>query len=96
MKFTSIRELKAKTSEVLRKAAGGEPVIITSHGKPKAVLASVEEEDLEDVLMAFSPSLRKKIEEGLEDIRKGRVTSLEGYLGEVDESPIAGSKRKKK
>lgn len=95
MKFSSIRELKAKTSEVLRKAAGGEPVIITSHGKPKAVLASVEEEDLEDILLAFSPSLRKKIEVGLEDIRKGRVTSLEGYLAGVDESP-AGSKRKKK
>ena len=52
MKFSSIREPKAKRSEVLRKTAGEEPVIITSHGKSKAILASVEEEELEDLLMA--------------------------------------------
>jgi len=28
----------------------------------------------------YSLSLRKKIEEGLEDIRKGRVTRLKTYL----------------
>jgi prevent-host-death family protein len=80
MKFSSIRELKAKTSEVLRSTAKGEPVIITSRGKPKAILASVEEEELEDLLLACSPSLRKKIEEGLEEIRKGKVTPLDTYL----------------
>lgn len=80
MRFSSVRELKAKTSEVLRRTANGEPVIITSHGRPKAILASVEEEELEDLLLAYSPTLRKKIEAGLEDIRKGRVTPLEAYL----------------
>ena len=82
MKFSSIRELKSKTSEVLRRTAGGEPVIITSRGKPKAILASVEDEELEDLLLAFSPSLRKKIEEGLEDIKNGQMTSLGTYLAE--------------
>jgi prevent-host-death family protein len=82
MRFSSVRELKFKTSEVLRKTANGEPVIITSHGKPKAILASVDEEELEDLLLAYSPSLRKKIEQGLEDIRKGRLTRLEDYLTE--------------
>ncbi len=82
MRFSSVRELKFKTSEVLRKTANGEPVIITSHGKPKAILASVDEEELEDLLLAYSPSLRKKIEQGLEDIRKGRLTRLENYLTE--------------
>lgn len=89
MTFSSVRELKSKTSEVLRRTAKGEPVIITSHGKPKAILASIEEEDLEDVLLAHSPSLRKKIEQGLEDIRKGRVTTLESYLAK---RPKAGKK----
>jgi prevent-host-death family protein len=89
MTFSSVRELKFKTSEVLRRTAKGEPVIITSHGKPKAILASIEGEDLEDVLLAHSPSLRKKIEQGLEDIRKGRVTTLESYLAK---RPKAGKK----
>lgn len=89
MTFSSVRELKFKTSEVLRRTAKGGPVIITSHGRPKAILASIEEEDLEDVLLAYSPSLRRKIERGLEDIRKGRVTSLESYLAR---RPKAGKK----
>jgi prevent-host-death family protein len=80
MKFSSIRELKAKTSEVIDRSAGGEPVIITSHGKPKAILASVKEEDLEDLLLSCSPVLRRKIEQGLEELRTGRVTPLETYL----------------
>ncbi|MGH7275326.1 MAG: type II toxin-antitoxin system Phd/YefM family antitoxin [Nitrospiria bacterium] len=80
MRFSSVRELKFKTSEVLRRTASGEPVIITSHGKPKAILAPVEEDELEDLLLYYSPSLRKKIEQGLEDVRKGRITSLESYL----------------
>ena len=82
MKFSTVRELKFKTSEVLRRTANGEPVIITSHGKPKAILASVDEEELEDILLSASPALRKKIRDGLEDIRKGRVTRLEDYLAE--------------
>lgn len=80
MNFSSMRELKFKTSEVLRRTAKGEPVIITSHGKPRAVLVPAAENELEDLLLAYSPSLRKKIEEGLEDIEKGRLISLEAHL----------------
>lgn len=80
MKFSSVRELKFKTSEVLRRTAKGEPVIITSHGKPKAILMPATEDDLEDFLLAYSPSLRRKIEEGLGDVREHRVTRLEDYL----------------
>jgi hypothetical protein len=43
------------------------------------MLVPVTEDDIEDVLLAYSPHLRKKIEEGLKDIRAGRSTLLSDY-----------------
>lgn len=80
MNFSSVRDLKFKTSEVLRRTTKGEPVIITSHGRPTAMLVPAAEQDLEDLLLAYSPSLRRKIQKGLEDIEKGRLVSLEAHL----------------
>ena len=50
MKFTSVRELKAKTSEMLRTVERGNTVIVTTHGRPTAMLVPVTEDDIEDAL----------------------------------------------
>jgi prevent-host-death family protein len=80
MKFTNVRELKAKTSAVLRTVEKGNTVLITTHGRPTAMLVPVSEDDIEDALLAYSPTLRKKIEEGLKDIQAGRTMSLADYM----------------
>ena len=80
MKFTNIRELKAKTSAVLRTVEKGNTVLVTTHGRPTAMLVPVSEDDIEDALLAYSPALRKKIEEGLKDIQAGRTMSLVDYM----------------
>jgi len=46
VQFSNIRELKNHTSEVIRKTRKGD-VIITSHGKPKAILHAVSDKELE-------------------------------------------------
>lgn len=79
MKFTNVRELKAKTSEMLRTVERGNTVLVTTHGRPTAMLVPVTEDDIEDALLAYSPTLRKKIEAGLKDIRAGRTMSLSDY-----------------
>jgi prevent-host-death family protein len=79
MKFTNVRELKAKTSEMLRTVERGNTVLVTTHGRPTAMLVPVTEDDIEDALLAYSPTLRKKIEEGLKDIRSGRTMRLADY-----------------
>ncbi len=79
MKFTNVRELKTKTSAVLKTVEKGNTVLVTTHGRPTAMLVPVSEDDLEDALLAYSPTLRKKIEEGLKDIRAGRTMSLTDY-----------------
>ncbi len=79
MKFTNVRELKAKTSEMLRTVERGNTVLVTTHGRPTAMLVPVTEDDIEDALLAYSPTLRKKIEAGLKDIRVGRTMLLSDY-----------------
>ncbi len=79
MKFTNVRELKAKMSAVLRTVEKGDTVLVTTHGRPTAMLVPISEDDIEDAMLAYSPTLRKKIEEGLKDIRAGRTMSLTDY-----------------
>jgi len=43
------------------------------------MLVPVTEDDIEDALLAYSPHLRKKIEEGLQDIRASRTMLLAAY-----------------
>ena len=53
MKFATVRNLKNQTSEMLRLAAKGTDVLITSHGKPVAMLHGLGEEDVEDFGIEF-------------------------------------------
>ena len=79
MKFANIRELKNKTSEVLREAKKGD-VIITSRGKPTAVITAVTEDDFEDYLLEKSPRFQKALEDArLEHLQKGGI-SMKNYL----------------
>ena len=43
------------------------------------MLVPVTEDDIEDALLAYSPTLRKKLEEGLKDIRAGQTMPLSDY-----------------
>lgn len=74
MRFAAIRDLQIKASAVVR-TAEREPVIITVHGKPKAVLTCIREDQLEDFLFENSLYLRKRIEKGIRDIEQGKAIS---------------------
>jgi len=45
MRFANVRTLKTNTAELLQAVAAGEEVIITYHGKPKAVLLKLGGEE---------------------------------------------------
>jgi prevent-host-death family protein len=45
MKFANVRTLKANTAALLQAVEAGEEVILTYHGKPKAVLLKISEEE---------------------------------------------------
>ncbi len=83
MKFATVRVLKNRTSEMLRTAAGGTDVLITSHGRPVAVLHGIDEGDLEDFIYSRHPGLRKSIEEAWRHYQKHGGFSADEILRDL-------------
>ncbi len=52
MKFITVRDLRGRSGQVWTKLAREREVILTSNGKPIAILSSVSEETLEESLVA--------------------------------------------
>ncbi|MBI5025697.1 MAG: type II toxin-antitoxin system prevent-host-death family antitoxin [Nitrospirae bacterium] len=80
MKYANIKELQKDASGIISRVEKGEDVIITKRGKPAAVIYPLTEDVIEDYMIQHSPSIRKKIEEGLKDVREGRVTPIDELL----------------
>lgn len=77
MKFASVRELKNKTSEILR-TADKEEVIITSRGKPIVFIQHITEEDIADYIFYSTPSIKKRIEKRWDNyIKNGKTIPVE-------------------
>jgi prevent-host-death family protein len=56
MKIESLREVKNNLSSVIEELTETGPVVITKHGKSKAILLPVDDEtDLESLVLSASP-----------------------------------------
>lgn len=53
MRFVSIRDLRGKSASVLRDLPQEREMVITSNGRPVAILAAVNEGNIEESLAAF-------------------------------------------
>lgn len=53
MRFISVRDLRGKSAEVWKDLSIAREMVITSNGRPIAILASVGEHNLEESLSAF-------------------------------------------
>jgi antitoxin (DNA-binding transcriptional repressor) of toxin-antitoxin stability system len=53
MKFVSVRDLRGRSAEIWRELPGEREMVITSNGRPVAILAAVSESSLEESLAAF-------------------------------------------
>jgi prevent-host-death family protein len=77
------------------KAAKKGPVVVTSHGKPIAVLLRSEsEEDVERLLMGHSPKLQSLLEVARKRFREGRGIPHHAFWKEI-ETESAGKKPKR-
>jgi antitoxin (DNA-binding transcriptional repressor) of toxin-antitoxin stability system len=95
MKFLSVRDLKTKSSQVWQKLQGEKEMVITSNGRPIALLSSINENNLEQVLTAFRRARATTAVASIqyESIQKGTdkisMDEIEAEIGAVR------SKRKK-
>ena len=53
MKFLSVRDLKTKSSQVWKDLPEQKEMVVTSNGRPIALLSTINENNLEQVLTAF-------------------------------------------
>jgi antitoxin (DNA-binding transcriptional repressor) of toxin-antitoxin stability system len=53
MKFLSVRDIKTKSSQVWKDLPCQKEMVITNNGRPIAILSTINENNLEQVLSAF-------------------------------------------
>lgn len=97
MRIASVAEVKSRFSSFLKASEGG-PVVVTKNGRAVAVIVGVQDEDeIERLLMAYSPRLQQILETSRQQIREGKWVSHEEFWAERETSPASkrrGPKRK--
>jgi prevent-host-death family protein len=74
----------SKFSAYLEESKHG-PVVVTKNGKPVAViLAIVDEEDLERLILAHSPKFQAIMASGKEEIRQGEGIEHDEFWADVE------------
>ena len=82
MKFLSVRDLRSKSAEVWRGLAAEREMVLTSNGRPIAILSAVTEETLEETLSAIRRSRalaavseiqRRSVEQGTDAITPAEI-----------------------
>ena len=90
MRFVSVRELRGKSAAIWKELAQEQEMVITSNGKPIALLAATSEELLEESLAALrsaralatvnamqQTSIKADIDNEIKAVRKGLLLGLE-------------------
>jgi prevent-host-death family protein len=95
MKTASVADVKAQFSAFLKASETG-PVVVTRNGKPVAVIVGVQdEEEIERLLMAYSPRLQAIVEASRQEIREGEVLNHEEFWAEVKTSRVPKRRNRK-
>jgi prevent-host-death family protein len=86
MKIASVAQIKSQFSAFLKASEAG-PVVVTRNGKAVAVIVGVQDDDeIERLLMAYSPRLQAILEASRQQIREGEVLSHEELWKNVESS----------
>ncbi len=91
MKFVALRELKINPSKVIDEA-GKDGVVITRNGKPAAALIYLDEDLLDDFIIARHPTLLKELEESRRDYLEHGGVSLKEVRKKLARRRAAGKK----
>jgi prevent-host-death family protein len=95
VKIASVAEVKNQLSAFLKASEAG-PVVITRNGKAVAAIVAVQDdEEVERLLMAYSPRLQTILNASRQQIREGKVLSHEEFWAEVEASRASQRRRRK-
>ena len=68
MKFVSVRDLRGKTSELWKELEQERELVVTSNGKPIAILSATDEDSFEDCLWTLR---RSRAADALAQLQRG-------------------------
>jgi prevent-host-death family protein len=99
VKIIPLAEAKARLSAYLDMAASDGPIVITRNGRPVAVLvAPLDDDDLERLILARSPRFRALLDRSRQSIAAGHGldeddfwTAVDAQIGALDPPPDAAS-----
>lgn len=94
MRFVSVRDLRGRSAEIWRRLPQDKLIVVTSNGRPIAVLSPVSEENLEESLSTIRRAQAMVAVEAMqtESVKEGRSRLL---AEEIDEEIQAVRKRRK-
>jgi prevent-host-death family protein len=86
MRIAPLVDVKARLSAYLDQARTEGPIVITRNGKAVGVLlAPVDDDDLESLLIAHSPKFQALLEKSEQSIDEGKGLTSEEFWKAVDE-----------
>jgi prevent-host-death family protein len=78
MPSVGIRKLGRSLSAVVREIREtGEPVVVTDRGRPVVLMVPIDEEQLEDFVLANAPAFATGMQSAEDDLASGQTQSLE-------------------
>jgi prevent-host-death family protein len=94
MKVASVADVKAKLSAYIKATDKG-PVVVTRNGKAVAAIIPLDDEqDLERLMLAYSPKLRAILSAARRRIRNGEGISHDQFWRDAQSSARAKPRRK--
>jgi len=86
MATVGIRELSRNTSKLINEVhATGKPVVVTRDGRPVAAIYSVDEDALEDFVLANAPEFVASMQQADDDLRLGRTRPAVDVFADIAE-----------
>lgn len=85
MKTVGIRDLQRNVSaEVEHVEKSGRPTLVTRRGRPSAILLPIDEDALEEHILANAPDFVTSLEEAEDEFRGGETRSAQEVLAELE------------
>jgi len=94
MKFISIRDLRGKSAEVWKDLPADREVVVTSNGRPIAILSAVSESNLEESLSAIRQA--RAVEAVMSLQRRSVERGFDGMTMEEIDAEIKTVRQKRK